>query len=620
MNTNYRRRKILIALALSSLMVLSGLSVFSFVSGGNPTTLVARTADSSSANGNNSTLYLSPGATPEFVDNFNPYNIWTEPTGIMGMIYEPLLQVNTYNGTVIPWLATGYSFSKSGLYLNMTLRQNVTFSNGQPFNSYDVVYTFNIQKKAINAWGAIENISAQGLYKVSFKFYTPQTNYLFYIGCQAIMPTNQSWEQQTGSNGVPDPQSAVVTDPIGTGPYVLSSFSPQKVVLVKNPHYWQKGLPKIDRLVYNDYTSNSALSLALAEGKVQWASVFEPNVTSLFVQNNPKTNHYWYPAGQPVTMMVNDLMPFLNESYVRQALSLAINRTAICQIGEYGYEKPANAANILQQQLSYLNKTNLNQANSLAQFNPSKALSMLEEHGFKLNSKKQLEYSNGTLVPTISLMSVAGYSDWDTDITIIAADLKAIGINVVTTTPTGSNLASDIADGDYQLAVDTVSGIGPNPWYDYSGLVGSVTPIGKTAYVNEERWNATGTDFMSAYANYTLTGNLTLQDKYTNEMVNVMLNQMPIIPLVYSGDWYEYVNNTIGGWPNQNNSFWIPMPWYPHPSEVVVLHLYPLTSAKAVKVTSTVTYEYIGVAIVVVVIAAVAGVTLVNKRQKKRND
>ena len=193
MNTNYRRRKILIALALSSLMVLSGLSVFSFVSGGNPTTLVAKTSDSSSANGNNSTLYLSPGATPEFVDNFNPYNIWTEPTGMMGMIYEPLLQVNTYNGTVIPWLATGYSFSKSGLYLNMTLRQNVTFSNGQPFNSYDVVYTFNIQKKAINAWGAIENISAQGLYKVSFKFYTPQTNYLFYIGCQAIMPTNQSW-------------------------------------------------------------------------------------------------------------------------------------------------------------------------------------------------------------------------------------------------------------------------------------------------------------------------------------------------------------------------------------------------------------------------------------------
>ncbi len=151
-------------------------------------------------------------------------------------------------------------------------------------------------------------------------------------------------------------------------------------------------------------------------------------------------------------------------------------------------------------------------------------------------------------------------------------------------------------------------------------MVGSVTPIGKTAYVNEERWNATGTDFMSAYTNFTLTGNLTLQDKYTNEMVNVMLNQMPIIPLVYSGDWYEYVNNTIGGWPNQNNPFWIPMPWYPHPSEVVVLHLYPLTSTKAAKVTSTVTYEYIGVAIVAVVIAAVAGVTLVNKRQKKRND
>ncbi|MHB1440912.1 MAG: ABC transporter substrate-binding protein [Cuniculiplasma sp.] len=621
MKDNFKNRKILIALGLSMLMILSGLSFFA--AGANSSgILVASNATSGTSTNNNSTLYLSPGPSPAFTNDFNPYNIWTGPTGIMGMIYEPLLQVNTYNGTVLPWLATGYSFSHNGLYLNMTLRHNVTFSNGQPFNSYDVVYTFNIQKKAVNGWAAIENISAPSLYKVTFKFYTPQTNYLFYIGCTAIMPTNQTWEQQTNSTGFPDPQSAVVTDPIGTGPYTLQSFSPQKIVLVRNPHYWQPGLPKIDKLVYVDYTSNSALALALAEGKVQWASVFEPNVTSLFVHNNPTYNHYWYPPGQPVTMMINDQTPFLNESYVRQAISLAINRTAICQIGEYGYEPPANGANILSQQLNFLNSTNAQKATSLAKFNPSGALALLESHGFKLNAKKQLEYKNGTLVPTISLMSVSGYTDWDTDITIIASDLKAIGINVVTTTPTDSVLQSDIGSGNYQMALDTVTGIGPNPWYDYSGLVGPVTPIGKTAFVNEERWNATGTDFMSAYNNFTLTGNLTLQDKYINEMAGVMLNQMPIVPLVYSGDWYEYVNNTIGGWPNQANPYWIPMPWYPHPAEVIVLHLYPLTSKSTTsgKPISTVTYEYIGAAVVIGIVAAVSAVTYMGKRQKKRND
>ena len=620
MEDSNKTRKIILAIGLSAIMMLSGLSVFAMANNYGAHNASATAATSSSASSNNSTLYLSAGPSPAFVDNFNPYNIWTSPTGMMGMIYEPLLQVNTYNGTVLPWLATGYKFSNNGLYLNMTLRKNVTFSNGQPFNSYDVVYTFNIQKQAYGAWGSIKNISATGLYSVSFKFLTPQTNYLFYIGCTAIMPTNQTWENQKTSSGIPDPQSAVVTNPIGTGPYVLSSFSPQRVVLTKNPHYWQAGLPKIDKLVYQDYTSGSALTLALAEGKVQWASVFEPNVTSLFVQNNPKYNHFWYPAGQPVTMMINDLSPFLNESYVRQALSLSINRTAICKIGEYGYEKPANAANILQQQCSYLNASNKNQAQALAQFNPAKALNLLESHGFKLNSKGLLEYSNGTLVPSISLMSVAGYPDWDTDITLIAADLKQIGLTVVTTTPTGSNLAGDIATGNYQMALDTVTGIGPNPWYDYSGLVGSVAPVGKTTSVNEERWNASGTDFMSAFNNFTLTGNSTLQDKYTNEMVSVMLNQMPIIPLVYSGDWYEYVNSSIGGWPNQNNSFWIPMPWYPHPSEVVVLHLYPLTTAKPVKPTSPVVYEYVGAAVVAAVIAVVAAVTVLNRKQKKRND
>ncbi len=618
MKSKMNKEKVLMAIGMTLIMVLSGFFVLAETS--NSTVSATPFASTTSAD-NNSTLYLSGGPSTAFVDNFNPFNVWSEPTGVMGLMYEHLLQVNTYNGTVIPWLATGYSISHNGLYLNMTLRKNVTFSNGQPFNANDVLYTFNIEKEALDDWGVVKSITAPNPYNVSFQFSSPQTNYLFYIGCSVILPTNQTWENKTTSAGVPDPQTAVVTDPVGTGPYMLQSFSPEKVVLVRNPHYWQPGLPKIDKVVYVDYTSNSALSLALAEGKVQWASVFEPNVTQLFVQNDPTYNHYWYPAGQPTTVMINDLSPFLNESYVRQAISMDINRTAICQIGEYGYEKPANAANILAQQLTYLNGSNLKRANSLAQYNPSAALSLLESHGFKLSSSNKLEYSNGTAVPSISLMSVSGYADWDTDITIIAADLKSLGLTVTTTTPEASTLASDIATNNYQMALDTVTGIGPNPWYDYSAMIGPIVPTGKVAYTNEERWNATGTGFMSAYNNFTLTGNLTKQDKYINTMVNVMLNQMPIIPLVYSGDWYEYVNSSIGGWPDQAHPYWIPMPWYPGPNEVVILHLYPLTSKSSSNSGFSVAdYEYIGIGIVAAIVVIGGAVSVLGKRQRKKND
>ncbi len=616
MKTRNNKRKIAIVLTL--IMVLSGFAIFAGHSPNLPSTTAASATSGNSTN--QSSLYLSPGPTAAFVDNFNPFNVWTTPSGIMGMVFEPLFQINTYNGTVIPWLATSYSFSPNGMYLNMSLRHNVTYSNGAPFNSFDVVYTFELMEKATGSWPTISNITAVGPYGVSFKFTVPETQYLFYVGSQLIFPVNETWENAT-SGGTPDPESQVVTNPIGTGPYMLESFSPQKIVLTKNPHYWQPNEPKISRLVYVDYTSNSALALALAEGKVQWASVFEPNVTQLFVANNPAHNEYWYPPSQQTTVVVNNLIYPLNQSFFRQAISVAINRTAIDQIGEYGYETPANGANILQQQMSYLNSSNTNLANKYGQFNVSLALSILSSHGYKLNSKGQLTTPNGTLVPSLTLMSVAGYTDWDTDITIIAEDLKAIGLTVTTTTPTTSVVASDISDGNFELALDTVTGVGPTPYYDYGGFIGTVEPIGNTSYTNEERWNYSSTDFMTYYDNYSATGNLTYQKNDINHMVTIVTDAMPMIPLVYSAEWYEYVNTSIGGWPNAANPYWIPVPWYPGPSEVVVLHLYALNNATSPsKNVSNLMYDYIAIGVVVAAVAIGSVVYINSKKQKRKND
>ncbi len=554
------------------------------------------------------TLYLSPGPTPAFTDNFNPFNIWSSPAGIMSLLYEPLFQINTYNGTTIPWLATNYTWSHNNTLLTLNLRHNVEFSNGMQFNSTDVVFTFNTQKTILGDWGNINNISAVNQYTVNFNFSKPDVQCLFYLGSNFMLP-EPLWK------GISSPESKVITDPVGTGPYILSSFSGQKIVLTANPHYWQPDEPHIKNVVYIDYTSNSALTLALAQGKVQWASVFAPNVTQLFVHKDPEYNHYYFPPGQPVTLITNDVVYPFNLSYFRQAISLSINRTEICKIGEYGYEKPANAANILQQQLFWLNSTNANDANKLAQYNTSEALKLLEDHGFTMKNGRLYE-PNGTELPAVTLMSVAGYADWDTDISIIATELSSIGIKVSIETPTASVIESDIATGDFYMAVDTVTGIGPNPWYDYSGLIGPITPIGKTAYTDEERWNYTDTGFMNYYNNFTKTSNVTEQKVLVNNMANVMLNQMPMIPLVYSANWYEYVNNTVAGFPNQNNPYWIPMPWYPGPMEVVILHLYNKSS-----ITTPINYDdyyIIGGLIAIIAIAGISSI-YIKKRRLKNN-
>lgn len=128
--------------------------------------------------------------------------------------------------------------------------------------------------------GVIKSITAVNPYEVSFTFTSPNTEYLFYIGSNIVIP-KQLFQNST------DPLKEIVTDPIGTGPYMLQSFSPQKIVLTANPNYWQKGEPKIKTVVYVEYTSNSALTLAMQSGQVQWASVFAPNITTLFVSKDP---------------------------------------------------------------------------------------------------------------------------------------------------------------------------------------------------------------------------------------------------------------------------------------------------------------------------------------------
>ncbi len=556
------------SLVVAVVIIMVSLSIVSLYQSNINNSLNNKAETSSSSASNSSTIYISPGPTPAFTDNFNPFNgPWNSPAGIMGLMYEPLLQINTYNGTVIPWLATNYTWNSNATVLTMHLRQNVSFSNGMKFNATDVVYTFNEQKNLMGQWSVLKSVVAVNQYEVKFTFKSSNSQYLFYIGSNFIIP-------KALFSNISNPLKYVDKKPVGTGPYMLESFSPQKIVLKANPNYWQKGEPKIKYVVYRDYVSSSALTVAMQRGQVDWTSAFAPNITSMFVSKNPNYNHYWFPQGQPVTLLTNDALYPFNMSFFRQAISVSINRTQLQSIGEYGYEKPANAAGLLSQQLNELNSTNAALAKKLAEFNITYAKQILEKHGFTINSKGRLVEPNGTVMPTINLMTIAGYPDWDTDISLIAHDLNKLGITVSISTPTQATVASDVTSGNYQMALDVATGIGPNAWYDYSGLTGPVINNGSNVATNQERWNSTGTGFMTYYNNYQNVTNTTTQGKYINHMASIMLKQMPVDYLVYSADWFEYINSSIGGWPTAKNPYWIPMPWYPGPNEVVMLHLY----------------------------------------------
>ncbi|MEM0134352.1 MAG: ABC transporter substrate-binding protein [Thermoplasmatales archaeon] len=597
-------------------MITSGLYIV--IDGGNSNNSGANVSPfattSTSPTGN---ITVVTAAYPTFLDSFSPFNPSVYPSEIVELFYEPLYQVDATNGTSIPWLATGYNWSNDYHTLTFDLRHNVHYSNNALFNSTDVNVTYQLEKEypsldTDNVWSYLSSVTASGPYKVVFNFKSVAVTELYYIETGLIIYAPQ-FENASNPVTFTDP------NPIGTGPYMLSQFSSTKIILTANPHYWQPNEPHIKNVIYNAYTSNTAADEALASGDIDWGNLFAPNMSTIYTAKNPEYYHYYFSLGAPAMLWTNDLRWPLNESYFRQAISMAINRTQIYLDGEYGYDTPASLNMIPAQIPLWVNSSLQAKAKELSTFNITKALDLLESHGYTLRSGA-LYAPNGTAVPSMTIQTVSGYTDYDADISFIATDLKSIGISVTAETPVYSTEISNLFTGNFWMLELYSLTTGPNPYYTYSADYydnGNITPLGLTASSDFERWNSSTDGFAANLSLFSTTDNSAKLYNASNNMTSALISQMPSIPLVYAAYWYEYNNKTIGGFPTPSNYYWLGGPAYS--PDVVILHLYSkVVSVPSKPILSTLDiYIIVGVIIAAVVISAGTYVGL-NRKNGKR--
>ena len=117
-------------------------------------------------------LTVATGATA-YPNDFNLYSPNAEDA-TNGMIYEPLFFYDTAKaGSTEPWLGTSYAWSAGGKTLTVQLRHNVKWTDGKPFTSADVVFTFDqaLHSTALNKFGLpLASVSAAGRYSVTINF------------------------------------------------------------------------------------------------------------------------------------------------------------------------------------------------------------------------------------------------------------------------------------------------------------------------------------------------------------------------------------------------------------------------------------------------------------------
>jgi peptide/nickel transport system substrate-binding protein len=399
---------------------------------------------------------------------------------------------------------------------------------------------------------------------VTMTFTAPAVPYFYYIADQTPIVPAHVWSK------IANPVAYADSHPVGTGPYVVNPCTTANITYTANPHYWQPGEPHITKVEYPAFTSNNTANDQLATGQAQWGSQYIPGIQAFYTSKNP-ANHYWFPPTVNVSLVPNLTNPLLANVKVRQAMSYAVDRAKVSSIGESGYEPPANQAGIVTPTFSsWLDSSLAGQYNYA--YNPAKAKQILASAGFTMGSDGIMANSKGQKL-TFTVINIGGYSDWVASMQVVAQNLKAVGIQLTPDNLTNTDFTAALYAGKYQLAFYDQQSFGPGPYYELRNWLDSANtaPIGQTAASNYERYINPATDKL--INSYAATTDVSVQHSVVNQLQQVMLSQLPIIPVVEAVDWYQYNTSSLTGWPTPSNPYAQPSAYAFPDMEQVLLHL-----------------------------------------------
>lgn len=534
-------------------------------------------------NGNGSTgkssgpHVLTIGASPagDWSENFNPLlangnggNLF----GTDGLLYEPLTFYNQMqSNSTTPVLAQSQELSSDGLTATFHLRSGVQWSDGQSFSSADVKFTieYMIQhdKDGVDQTGLksfVKSVDAPDQNTVVVHFLSPSATNMWYIAGQTYIIPQHIWQS------VSTPATYTNTNPVGTGPFVLKSFSPQVYKFSKNAKFWDASQLKIDEVDYPAFDSNTSATTLLSTNGLDWTGLFVADIQHVYINRDPAHNQFYSPGTNTTVLMMNMTEPLFQDVNVRKAISAALNRAQYSQVAESGYQTVANPTGLVLPNFQSLLNSSITQTYNGPQ--PNQSASLLQASGWTKDSNGYFAKNGKEL--EFSIKAPKGWTDWNQMETMIATDLKTAGIKVNVLEPAQSQWFTDAANGNFDMILHWTNH-GPSPFYMYNALLNSAfsAPIGKGAVSNDERWQDANTDkLLNQYAN-TTDPNVQKQALYGIEQI--MIDQVPVIPLLYGSDWDERTTARFTGWPTAQNPYALAAPFDAPDVEQVILHLTP---------------------------------------------
>jgi len=234
--------------------------------------------------------------------------------------------------SVVPDLATNWSWSEDGTELTLPLRQGITWHDGKPLTAADVKCTWDLltgkstDKLRLNprkAWYRnLEEVTANGDYEVIFRLRRPQPAFVALLasGYSPVYPCHV-------------PARDMRTHPIGTGPFKFVEFKPnERIKITRNPDYWKKDRPYLDGIEYTIIKNVSTAVLAFNSGKFDMTLGLPLPVVKDIRSQRPEAICQIAPTNVSRNLLLNRDKPPFDNPDLRRAMALSLDRQAFIDI------------------------------------------------------------------------------------------------------------------------------------------------------------------------------------------------------------------------------------------------------------------------------------------------
>jgi peptide/nickel transport system substrate-binding protein len=309
------RRSFSTALAVGSLCLVAACG-----SGGSSSPASTAARDGSPVRGGSLTV-----AVPDAIDGWKPDSaVQVSTYQLIREVEAPLLEVSADGQKIAPGLAASWTYDASRTALTLRLQPGAAFSDGAPVTAADVVFSVK-QWMSGPQYGAlysafIKGATAKGGDKVVITLTAPSSALLGMLtwSNSAVFPADFGGRSA----------AAFFKSPIGAGPFAIKSATDDQISLVRNEHYWAKGQPYLDSLVYKVVDDNSQRLLQVQSGEAGLADRVPIDFLSTVAGADTVVS---VPSSSMSLISFAESTPSAAtaDPHFRKAVSLAIDRSAL---------------------------------------------------------------------------------------------------------------------------------------------------------------------------------------------------------------------------------------------------------------------------------------------------